>query len=625
MLQFRRVIMQTVVPAFIPRLAILILAVAAAACAPGPTAPDTTAYQARAESLEAAGDHLAAAEEWQSVAEMSAGSARDRAYLRAARNLIAAGRPAEARRTLEGIAAAPAGPDAIEFALLYASSAVATGDPVAALEKLDRLPPDLEGRALAHALRLRGEALFDLGRGAPAVETLVRRELILTSSADIADNRRFIWNRLQEAATAGADLSTPPGAGPDVAGWLELGRILQVAGGNPFRMRGSLEGWRETHPEHPASLTVLDAILANFQALTAYPSKVALILPLEGPLASSARAVRDGFVAAHFEESGDRRPEILILDTARLGATAAWERAAEQGADFIVGPLSKDEVGQLAGVSGGIPTLALNEPAGDIPLPGFIFQFPLAPEDEAAQAARRILADGLYRGVAMVPANDWGMRIAESFGDALQSGGGRLLEVRTYVSGLPDYSDEITALLHVDDSRSRHQRLESALGVNLAFEPRRRQDTEFIFLAALPRDGKQIAPQFRFHYAFDLPVYATSSIYLPGERPGTDLDGVQFDDMPWILLEDDTRIAALRERIGSVWPAATGRRARLYALGFDAYTLVPLLRGSSSGAMSELQALSGTLYLTGSGRVARRLEWARVVNGEVRSGASGNR
>ena len=51
------------------------------------------------------------------------------------------------------------------------------------------------------------------------------------------------------------------------------------------------------------------------------------------------------------------------------------------------------------------------------------------PALEASQAARRILADGHARGIALVPDNDWGLRIAASFGEQLQAGGGRLLEL----------------------------------------------------------------------------------------------------------------------------------------------------------------------------------------------------
>lgn len=611
--------MQTVGKKFPWSAALVLLVAGLAACVPGgPPLPDTSALEARAESLEAAGDYQAAAREWESIAGMSAGQARNRAYINAARNLHALERDTDALRLLEAIPAPPEGSAGVEYALLYAAVANASGDPETALAKLNLLPPDIGGADLARALALRADAQFALGQTATAVGTLVAREKLLGTPVEVAENQRLIWNRLQQATTAGADLSTPPDANPVVAGWLELGRLARSAGGDPSRMRGELEQWKSTHPTHPASRTLVNEIIATYAALTAYPRRVALILPLQGPLAASSAAVRDGFLAAYFGEPEDRRPEVLILDTSVLGASGAWERAAEQGADFIVGPLSKDEVAELRAVSGGVTTLALNEPSGDGNLPGFVYQFPLAPEDEAAQAARKVLDDNLYRGVAMVPANDWGMRIAESFGETLQAEGGRLLEVRTYVSGLPDYSQEITALLHVDDSEARHQRLENALGMSLDFEPRRRQDADFVFLAALPQDGKQIAPQLRFHYAFDLPVYATSAIYQPGAPPGDDLDGVQFDDMPWIL-SDDGPVAEVRNQMSSVWPAATGRRARLYALGHDAYTLVPLLRSAPLGGSPELQALTGTLSLTDTGRVARGLDWARVVNGQIRT------
>lgn len=614
--------MQTFVPKSLRLIVLAALAAVMAACAPGgPPVPDTSAQEARARGLESAGNNDLAAAEWVSIAGMTTGPARDDARLNAARNFRAAGRDQDALLQLQGIAEPPAGDDGVRYALLYASVANATGKPAVALDKLELLPPDLGGEARIEALALRADALFALDRAPEGVETLVARGRLLTSAEAVAANERMIWNRLQQAATAGMDLSTPPGANAVVAGWLSLGRIAQSTGGNPSRMRSELERWRAAHASHPASRMLLGEIIANYAALTAYPRRVALILPLKGPLASSSIAVRDGFLAAYFGEPADNRPEISILDTSVLGARGAWEKAAEQGAEFIVGPLSKDEVAALEGVSGGVATLALNEPSGDARLAGFIYQFPLAPEDEAAAAAARVLADGRYRGVAMVPANDWGMRIAESFGETLQAGGGRLLEIRTYLPGLPDYSAEITDLLHVEDSRARHERLQNVLGMPLGFEPRRRQDTEFIFLAAMPQDGRQIAPQLRFHYASDLPVYATSSIYQPGAPPGSDLDGVQFSDMPWIL-GDSATVADVRAEIQAVWPAATGRRARLYALGYDAYTLVPLLRSAHAGGIRELVALTGTLRLTDGGRIARELDWARVTNGRIRTAAS---
>lgn len=600
-------------------LSVVALLFALTACGPTrPSGPDTSAAESRAQGLESTGNYEAAATEWQAIVDMTSGVARERAVVAGARNLHAAGQSAEARALLETLSQPPAGAVGIEYALLYARVALETGSPDRAIASLDVLPPDLSGTDKASSMSIRADALFALGRGGEAVETLVAREAVLTSVNQANQNRRMIWNRLQENSRERLDLSAPEDADPVVSGWLELGRLLRGAGGDLVRLQQPLAAWRQRNPLHPASESVLDPLLASFDELTGFPSKVALILPLTGQLSASATAVRDGFLAAYYlQEDREDRPRILILDSAVLGAAGAWERAASQAADFIVGPLTKLEVSQLSGVTGGVTTLALNELSGDSALPEFVYQFSLAPEDEAVQAADRILGSGLSRGIVMVPANDWGMRIAASFGEALQAGGGRLLEVRTYIPGLPDYSQEITRVLRVDESKERHQRVEGIVGESLEFEPRRRQDAEFVFLGAMPRDARQIRPQLRFHYAQDLPVFATSSVFSPGESSGRDLDGIVFDDMPWVLA-DDGQFSALRSRLELIWPASTGRRARLYALGYDAYALVPLIYSSRLNAVSRLPGLTGTLSLTDERRIQREVDWARISNGRVR-------
>ena len=50
-----------------------------------------------------------------------------------------------------------------------------------------------------------------LGQTGEAVTALVRREDFLPASA-LEDNRRRIWNLLQQAAAAGAPMTTPPDA-----------------------------------------------------------------------------------------------------------------------------------------------------------------------------------------------------------------------------------------------------------------------------------------------------------------------------------------------------------------------------------------------------------------------------
>lgn len=587
------------------------------ACGPvRPDAADRAKEIAAARQMEAAGSHAQAAAQWQRLAETASGPDRDAALESAARNLYLAGRVGEARSVLAQVPVPSDAAAAAEHLLLRARLAVAAGDGEDALESLGLIPDDASLEIRLQALEIESDAYLILGKAGPSVTALVKREALLVDPAAISDSRRRIWNRLQEASAAEADFTVPQEADPVARGWLQLGALLEAYGRNPFQLQASLMDWRARNPSHPASGEVLETALATYRDLNEYPRRVALLLPLTGRLAAASSAVRDGFIAAYYQQT-EQRPGVRIYDSNRLGAAAAWEQAAADGADFIVGPLSKDEVEMLRSVSGGVPTLALNEvPQGDT-LPPYVYQFALSPEDEAAQAARRALDDGLGDAVALVPGNDWGMRIVASFGEALQAGGGRLLGISTYTPGEADFSDPIRELLLVDESAQRHRQLETVLGLNLEFEPRRRQDADFVFVAAQSGDGRQIRPQLKFHYGADLPVYATSAIYAPDEGPNRDLDGVRFNDMPWVLgAEQD--VVVLRDRLANIWPSSSGRRARLYALGFDAFRLVPILRNDRGLLQDGVAGLTGVLELEQEQRIHRRLMWAAIANGQLR-------
>ena len=94
--------------------------------------------------------------------------------------------------------------------------------------------------------------------------------------------------------------------------------------------------------------------------------------------------------------------------------------------------------------------------------------------------------------------------------------------------------------------------------------------------------ARQILPQLKFHYAGDVPVYSTSDSFEPDPTANSDLDGMLFPDMPWMVASDPVT-AQIRDGVRAAWPARTARRDRLYAFGFDAYRLVPALRSQVPG------------------------------------------
>src|SRR5690606_18065819 len=99
------------------------------------------------------------------------------------------------------------------------------------------------------------------------------------------------------------------------------------------------------------------------------------------------------------------------------------------------------------------------------------------------------------------------------------------------------------------------------------------------FVVATPQQARSLKPQLRFHHASDLPVYASSHVYsgTPDRSADADLNGIAFTDMPWVI-EPGPGTAAAREQLLQDFGPQMERNSRLFALGFDAYRLAPVLR-----------------------------------------------
>lgn len=502
-------------------------------------------------------------------------------------------------------------------ALAGARDALVAGRPEDALEQLASLPAGPGDPGAEAILALRSEAAFAARQPAAGVAALASREKLLTDPAARDANQRRLWNRMQEAIAAGVSLETPPDATPEVAGWLALGRIAAASGGNPVQLRSGLAGWLEAYGWHPAANRLVATLLAEYQAFTDYPRQVALLLPLSGRQAGAAAAVRDGFVAGYLQQDGDiERPAVTTYDTAALGASAAYEMAVREGAEFVVGPLLKSELAELAAAElPAVPGLALNWTDGDAMPPGYVAQFALAPEEEAAAAARRALLEGHRRALVLGQNTDQGQRMAESFIAAFRQGGGEVLAWQVYDPRNADFAFPIRALLLLEESENRYQRVQGILGRRVEFEPRRRHDATLVFLAARSSEALLLRPQLRYHYAADLPVYATSLVYDATRRDNGDLDGIHFPDMPWRVNPAAADDIAPFRAFGNL---AVERSGRLYAFGADAYRLVPLLFHGSAALADGVPGLTGTLSIDAQGRIRRTLDWGRFADGEVR-------
>lgn len=600
----------------------MILAIGLTACEVAPIAPETPGVVAdrqvnQADALSRKGDHKGAARAYEALAAQSPGDLRDRFLLRAAHEYVRADDTAQATALLNQVSTSLPRADFGLRSLVTAELALRAGRGDKALAELDRIPQPVPSELSADVLELRARSLFALNRPAAAVSAALERERSLTSKEDIRANQRMIWQGLQKSAAGNADFTPPAGASPTLAGWLDLGRAALVTARNPFSANEDIAAWRTRYPTHPANSLLSEDVLPQLSAGLDYPTQIALILPLSGRQQAAGMAVRDGFLAALLQQETSRRPMLNVYDAAEMGATTAYRKAVADGAQFIVGPLTKDEVTAIAS-SGEVSvlTLALNQTADNVSSPSFLFQYSLDPEEEARQVAQRVTADGRMRGLVMLPNNEWGQRVFRAFDSELKTLGGQIAGMKFYDPSARDYSQPITELLLINESRARANSLFAALGTRMEFEPRRRGDAQFVFVGAQPVQGRSLRPGLKFHLSEDLPIYATSDIFEPDTQANNDLEGVIFPDMPWVI-SPDAASTQLRSALTRHWPVRARGRGRLYAFGFDACRIVPLLKAGQFGSAHAIPGMTGLLSIDEKGHVKRELDWAKVSGGRA--------
>ena len=519
----------------------------------------------------------------------------------------------------------------IRLSLLAARIAVARQQPEEALAKLRFVRPLLSDETVsfqvtAHQLRANIYVLQD--QPLEAARERVKLDPLLTDPEAIRANQEAIISTLQ--------LLTPEilrkyqtGAAPDIFnGWLELAIIGKSMSAS--RDSADLDNWQKRYPKHPVLDSVISSVISTRPFSLTLPTQIALVLPLNNRFAKAASAVRDGFLAAYYAQPANNDgpsvavPSIRIYDEGENPENIdfAYTQAVSDGAEFVVGPLNKEAVNQLAQRDElPVPVLALNfseQHGSEQPerLPANLFQMSLSPEQEASQVAEHAWLDGHSRAAIITPQTTWGTRVAKAFTERWLQLDGRVVEKQTYDANESDYSLPIRRLLNVDDSENRKNGLRRALGQKIEFIPRRRQDIDFIFMAASSRQARLIKPQLRFHHAPKIPVYATSHSYggTVSKNMDRDMDGVLFLDMPWTLTDNGVD-NNLKSSLSKNWPEKIKRYSRLYALGIDAYHVISQINMLQRNRANFFKGKTGDLSLDVNNRLQRRLIWARFERG----------
>jgi uncharacterized protein len=569
----------------------------------------------RAETLSRTGDHAGAAGIYERLGAETTGNDSVEFRLRAIRAWLMAGRPAEADRVLDLLPGGLTQQQELEKGLLRIQSAVAQGRGDEAWRDISAMQTPTTPAAAARYYEVRQQVAIATGHLVDGIRCeLARERLIGPGDARIA--RSDLLGQLRTAAERGVSLVPPPASDATIRGWLEAASVAADNARNPTLGASRLAAFRARFPSHPALVSLSGEPGVGIEEpavkLESAPH-LALMLPLSGRTSVPAAQIRDGFMTAYYQLPANSRPRLRVYDSATTAIADSVAAATAAGAEFIVGPLTREEVIAAADLlTTRPPLLALNFLPTERAPPERFFQFALSPEDDARAVARYIGASGRRHGVVLTPEGDWGTRVAAAFDEELRAAGGSVLGQASYNSVDKDYTASITQVLRTDDSRARAQRIQAAIGQKLEFEtPRRRPDIQFIFAPSQPITARLLRPQLRYQFAGDIPTYTLGDAYEPHPTANQEIEGVMFPDMPWML--GDAGLATdVHDLARQAFGDSAAKRGRLFAFGYDALRIaIALQRGGSINP----QGLTGTLSIDAQGRVRRELEWVRIKSG----------
>ena len=551
---------------------------------------------------------------------------------------------------------------------------------IALLREIEQSPA-VNAETKADLLLLQADSQQALGRTDGAVATLLRRDKLLKFPARLANQKRILA-LIDSLDPLGQLLlqkntSDPPidkATHNAIIGWLALSEALKSA---PIEARmAALQQWRARYRQHSVEQRLLNQPLAADGS--AQYQHIAILLPLTSPFGKAAQAFYDGFMAARRDDVTGRQPKVSLYDIGEDPSLVSVyaQAAVNAGADFVVGPLGRRAVNALlSGPPPRLPVLLIGTIPEDKSAPD-LYGISLSPEQEARQAAARAFADGHRQAGIFRSGSLWGQRVATAFMSQWEALGGTLVDDKSFPGNLSDYAPIIQKLLGLDKSIVRERILRAQLDIDLEFTPRRRDDMDFLFLAANADQARQLVPQLRFFQAHDLALYATSYVYSGKPDPAidADLDGIIFGDMDWILdaavlpetapvpepepeltaetalasafepgVESEAESAADAQSEGETaagddsvdapavkldeWPhpaSAPGREPgpyyhtdldRLYALGLDSYPLIPRLKALRNNQWQQYFGKAVDFSVKADGNIWRHLIWARFDRG----------
>lgn len=499
------------------------------------------------------------------------------------------------------------------YGIIYSSTYIALNQPNPALDWLEANNNIATNNP--ELLRLQSQAYNDVLQPIAAAKTLSQLLTISTNEEDAFQYSDQIWDTLIKIPNSRLEAAFATEAeNSNFGGWLSLTLLAKDSTITLAQTKRKVMFWQSAWPKHSANTTPPSGLL-QLISITA-PEKVAVLIPLSGRLRSAGDSIRDGIISAHLGHKENLNTELQFFDTNKNNdISQLYQQAIAEGATAVIGPLTKTNLEQLEQYANiDVQTLALNFTDNTLNNSN-LSKLGLSANDDALLASKQALSAGLDRALVIQSSKNWSVRAANSFVDNWEQHEASVA-IRTTFTDNATMSNTIKNALNLQHSEKRTKYLQDVLGELVESDPYRRKDIDIVFIATNSQEARSLKPILAFHFAGDLPVYATSQINNGSNTQSKDMDlsGIYFGETPWAIGGENIRFSSeINKHIAS----GGSYSKNLYALGIDAYYVSQRMSLLSANNNYNLQGFTGALNRLNNGNIEREPSWASFTSGLI--------
>jgi outer membrane PBP1 activator LpoA protein len=156
--------------------------------------------------------------------------------------------------------------------------------------------------------RISAELYQAMGNTSASIQQHIALGTLLSNSDLTQSNNDAVWNKVSALSYSELIRLSSFANGKVYDGWIDLARTSNQSQGNLHAQNAAITNWRTEHPNHPANAYLPNNLRLLQNLISNSPKKIALLLPLEGKLAKAGESIRDGFLAAYYNNSKTSAP-----------------------------------------------------------------------------------------------------------------------------------------------------------------------------------------------------------------------------------------------------------------------------------------------------------------------------